>query len=244
MQHRMLQPEQMDDPALDPQLHDQALRGLTRLNKISGVSSLMFRQLMKYAAEHPERPLRVLDIACGAGDVPIRWCQMARRRGIPLQVTGLDISEQALRNARCRAERAGVEVEFLQCDVVKDRLPSGFDVVTNSLFMHHLSEWQIRVLLQSMVLSARRAAVICDLERSRINLITIWLASHLLSRSPVVHFDATASVRGAFTAAEFRALAQQALERPVTVRAAPPCRFLAIVDDAAEFAAAPALCAG
>jgi 2-polyprenyl-3-methyl-5-hydroxy-6-metoxy-1,4-benzoquinol methylase len=234
----------MDDPTLDPILHDQALRGLARLNRVSGVAGLLFRQLRHYAAEHPERPLRVLDIATGSGDLPIRWSQMARRRGMALEVMGLDISDQAIRNAQRQAATAGVDVEFLQWDVVRHKLPQGFDVVTCSLFLHHLDDLRIRFLLQSMVAVAGRAVVICDLERSRLNLAAIWLASHLLSRSPVVHFDATASVRAALTGAELKRLAESALERPVLVRSAPPCRYLALIDDAAELAVAPALCTG
>ena len=50
--------------------------------------------------------LRVLDIATGAGDVPIALAQKAKRAGLQLEIRGVDVSEQALAFARERARSA------------------------------------------------------------------------------------------------------------------------------------------
>lgn len=239
-QRRDLQPEVMDDPALDATEHLRALRGLGMLNSTTGVGGALFRRLQRYVREHPERPLRVLDVATGGGDLPIQWARLAARRHVALQVTGVDISQRAVDFARDRARAAGVEVGFLCRDCLNQPLPEGFDVVTCSLFCHHLTEDQIVRLLRAMTDAARRAVLVCDLERSRLNLAAVWCASRLLSRSPVVHTDATLSVRAALTRDEFRQLAERALSRPVHIESLPPCRFVAVVDDAAELAPAAA----
>lgn len=230
----------MDDPALDPAEHLRALRGLGKLNSTTGVASALFRRLQRYSQEHPERPLRVLDVATGGGDLPIQWARMAARRQIAMQLTGVDVSPRAIDFARDRARAAGVEVGFLCRDCLHQPLPEGFDVLTCSLFCHHLPEDQIVRLLRAMTDAARRAVVVCDLERSRLNLAAVWCASRILSRSPVVHNDATLSVRAALTRSEFRQLAERALSRPVHVESLPPCRFVAVVDDGAELAPAAA----
>src|SRR5919106_574491 len=80
--------------------------------------------------------------------------------------------------------------------------PTGFDVVTCSLFLHHLSADEGIALLANMENAARRLVLVNDLARSPFNFVSVWLACRLLTRSPVVRFDGPASVRSAFTPAE------------------------------------------
>ena len=228
--------ELMDDPAIDPERHRQALAGLRRLNRISGVSAAMMRRLTRLSlaansgASAKKRPLRVLDVACGSGDLPIDWLLSARRRGIPLSVTGLDISDVALQTASKSAQAQGVELGTVCRDALRDGLPGGFDVVTCSLFMHHLDPPEVSRLVQEMWRASGRAVVICDLERSRTNLALVAASARLVTRSDVVHFDASASVRGAYTRGEFAALVHNALGFEVPIRHSLPCRFMTVID--------------
>lgn len=222
------QPEQMDDPRLGREEHVRALAGLSRLNRWSGVAGAMFRQLRPFASALG-RPLTVLDVASGRGDVPLAWALRARRQGWPLQLTMLDISAVAVAEQKRHAKSLGIEALSLQQDCLGGPLPGGFDVVTCSLFMHHLDDHQVFRLLQAMQAAALHGIVICDLERSRFNLTLVQIASRLLSRSSVVHHDAAASVRAAYTSSEFEQLASGALARPVRMHRAFPCRFIATV---------------
>lgn len=230
MIQRDLQPELMDDPKLPRDEHLRALTGLSRLNRYSGVAGVMYRHLRRLAAAQ-NRPLCVLDVASGSGDIPISWARRARRDRLDFQLTLMDISAVAVEEQQRLAKRQNVNVLSLQHDCLRTPLPSGFDVVTCSLFMHHLDEHQAFRLLQSMQSATDTALVICDLERSRLNLALVTMAARLLSRSSVVHTDAALSVRGAFTLDEFRALADNALARPVRVQRVFPCRFLATFDE-------------
>jgi 2-polyprenyl-3-methyl-5-hydroxy-6-metoxy-1,4-benzoquinol methylase len=117
-------------------------------------------------------------------------------------------------------------VEFFVHDAVHDRLPTGFDVVTCSLFLHHLSEEEAIALLANMEHAARHLILINDLNRSRFNYCAAWIACHLFTRSRVVRFDGPASVRSAFTPKEALALTERAGLHGATVRSKFPCRFL------------------
>jgi len=231
---RRLVDEQMDAPDLDPDVHRLALAGLRRLNRVSGVSSVLYRRLLRLAPVNPKRPMRVLDVASGGGDLPVAWLVRARRQGFPLEVTALDRSETALAAAAAQAKRANVDLTLVQRDCLAESLPGGFDVVTCSLFMHHLSEPQGIRLIQEMWRASRRSVVICDLERSRLNLALVAAASRLVSRSEVVHHDAVASVRGAFTREELADLFQHAFGFTVPIRRSLPCRMLAVLEQSCE----------
>lgn len=223
------QPELMDDPQLPREDHLQALAGLARLNRFSGVASAMYRHLRPFGLAVGDRPLNVLDVASGSGDVPLSWVKRAERDGWALQLTMLDISATAMAEQKRRAKAMGVEALSLQQDCLGDGLPAGFDVVTCSLFMHHLDEHQVFRLLQSMQGASHHGILVCDLDRSPLNLMLVKIGSRLLSRSHVVHYDAATSVRGAFTASEFEQIAESALARPVRVQRSFPCRFIATV---------------
>ncbi|TWT93014.1 methyltransferase domain-containing protein [Neorhodopirellula pilleata] len=226
--------EWMDDPALSPERHRHALSGLRRLNRISGVAGAMFRQLKRLAAATPERPLRILDVASGSGDLPIAWLKAARHSGIPMSVTALDISEVAMQTASESASVSGVQLGTVRRDCLREGLPGGFDVVTCSLFMHHLDPPDVSRLIQEMWRASERAIVICDLERSRTNLALVAASARLVTRSDVVHFDASASVRGAYTRHEFSKMMNASLGFPVRVRRSFPCRFMVVIDQQCE----------
>lgn len=59
----------------------------------------------------PGGPVRILDLACGIGTHAIHWARQGHR------VTGVDLSETFIREARAAAGREGVEVEFLVQDI-------------------------------------------------------------------------------------------------------------------------------
>lgn len=210
MQTRLLIPEVMDDPQLDARRHERALRGLTRLNFLSFAHQPFWQEIRKLSRLEGSRPLRILDIATGAGDTPIRLMRQARHENLPLQIDGCDKSEQALTYARRNAERHGAGIRFFRLDVSEDPLPDNYDVLMCSLFLHHLAEREAVRLLHKMNAAARCMVMISDLRRSLGGLWLATAAAHLLTRSEVVHLDAPQSVRAAFTLPEVSKMARAA----------------------------------
>lgn len=222
---RNCQPELMDDPALDPREHQKALRGLARINRLSNSAGVLWPALKRFYARSSQRPLRVLDLATGSGDVPIALAKRAARAGMALQFSGCDFSPVAIESARRQAQSSGVSIDFFQMNVLQEELPEGYDVCTCSLFFHHLDTEQALILLQKMS-RVSQLILINDLCRGRLNYLLVWLAARLLSRSYVVHTDGPLSVRAAFTKAEFLELAEQAGLKQGQIADRFPCRFL------------------
>lgn len=228
MKKRLISSERMDDPQLPRDEHQRALAGLARLNRWSRGDAGLWHHLQAEAQRIAPRPLRVLDIATGSADLPIRLAQRARANQLQIQFSACDLSPTALEVAAQAAAQAEVSIKFFIWDAVADPIPADFDLIMVSLFLHHLSDEQIVQLLTKLSHAKPSLILINDLARSWWNLATVSLAARLLSRSSVVHFDAPASVRAAFTKAELIELASQAGLTNATVHSQFPARWLLV----------------
>lgn len=218
----------MDDPDLDPAAHHDALRGLARINLLSLSANVLWPPLQRLARRVAPRPLRVLDIATGAGDVPIRLWKKARRAGLGIEIEASDCSAIALDHARDRAARDGAEIGFRVLDALEDPVPDGFDAIISSLFLHQLSDAEAIAFLTR---TARAAPVVLinDLRRHIAGWCLAVLATRVITRSRVVHYDGKCSVEAAFTMPEVLELTRQAGLSHVRLRARWPWRFLLTV---------------
>lgn len=225
---RQVEPEIMDDPQLDAAKHDVALRGLARINWFSGSSRILWRPLREMARRLAPQPLRVLDLASGSGDLPRRLLHRAKREGVALHMAGCDRSAHAVTVAQRQADAEMLDVKFFMLDVVNDPLPTGYDVLMSSLFLHHLETAEAARFLQRMAASARTLVLVNDLRRCIGHYVLAVAATRILSRSPVVHMDGPRSVAAAFTLPEVRQLTHNAGLGPIHLTRHWPYRFLLI----------------
>ena len=217
-------PELMDEPDIDPAAHRAALAGLARINKLSFSANILWPPILALAERNPGKTIRVLDIATGSGDVPLSLWKRAKSAGISLSIEGCDISPTAVQNATENAR--GTDIRFFTHDVVRKPLPSGYDVVMCSLFLHHLDEADASTVMRHMRDAASELVLVNDLERSRLGYALAWIGTRLLSSSAVVRFDGPASVRSAFSPREALALAERAGLTGAKVGRRWPCRYL------------------
>lgn len=230
LRRRNLQPEILDDPSLDAKEHRLALKGLARVNRISLSANILWpaiRDLCRQRSRAGDaRPVRLLDIATGGGDVPVQLWHKARKAGLALEVSGCDFSSMSLEHARAHAAQEKADVSFFGVNLLEQPIPSDFDIVTTSLFLHHLNEADALVVLRKMRDSAGEIALVNDLSRGRLGWVSAYVGTRLLSRSHTVHVDGPRSVEGAFTPDEALALATRAGWDGATVKRKFPFRFL------------------
>jgi 2-polyprenyl-3-methyl-5-hydroxy-6-metoxy-1,4-benzoquinol methylase len=223
---RQRQPEVMDQPGLDPSLHHGALIGLQRVNRLSGTVRRLWRAIRSLTPTSTNG-LRVLDVASGGGDVAIGLAKRAKRESVRAIIEGCDVSGTAVEHAQELASRSGLPgLRFFRLDLLRDPLPADYDVVTCTLFLHHLSDDDAWMALTKMREAARQLVLVDDLLRTRLGYALAWLGGRLLTRSPVVHVDGPLSVAAAFTVDEITQLAEKAGVKSARISRHWPQRFL------------------
>jgi release factor glutamine methyltransferase len=73
----------------------------------------------------------VLDLCTGSGAIAVAVYKESEKRGKKVQVTAVDISEDALTLAKENAELNGADIRFLQSDSFK-RIRGRFDVIVSN----------------------------------------------------------------------------------------------------------------
>ncbi len=204
---RQLQPELMDNPALEFVEHKQALNGLARIHRLNNTPARIWQTIRVALSTHHAKTYSVLDLGCGDGFLLRQLHSLARNDGVALKLIGCDFSHNAIEIAGRAAECSGVPIELHHVDVTEvDKLPVSADVVFCSLFLHHFSEPQAIAVLKTIHAAARKLVLVHDLRRTHLGYALCWVGVHTFSRSKVVHTDGLLSVRAAFSIEEITQL--------------------------------------
>lgn len=215
----------MDSASLDETEHFHALKDLGELNLLSLTARTIWREIHRLTPNGSGK-IRILDVACGGGDIALGLSKLAGSSQVLAQVDGCDLSPRAVRFARAKARRLGSCSRFFSHQAVGEPLPVGYDFYVSSLFVHHLQNDEIVHLLEEMAASARAGFVLSDLLRSKSGYILAHLTTRVLSGSAVIHSDSLSSVRASFTLSEVTQLAQRARLVDFTLKKTWPSRWL------------------
>jgi SAM-dependent methyltransferase len=198
--------ELLDDPAADPTVVARSLGNIARANRwFGGTRAVRFGLAWVLAGIPRARPLSLLDIGTGAGDLPGDAMRWAARRGWRLVPVGLERSRVAARLARA----AGCPCAVADAGVSPFR-DKAVDLVLVSQVLHHLAPASAVRLLRDCDRLARIGVVVADLRRARLAPPLFRLGGRLLRFDPVTLEDGVTSIRRGYTAAELRALLRQA----------------------------------
>jgi ubiquinone/menaquinone biosynthesis C-methylase UbiE len=209
--------ELLDGPLDDPVSLAANLRDLCRLNRLTGGGSLSVRAVRTLRAVEPGVST-LLDVGCGACDIPVLLLADARRHGEALDVTATDSRPEVL--AAARAVRPGLDrvadLKIAVADGLALPYPDGsFDIAHTSLVIHHLAPGDALGLLRELLRVARSGIVVNDLDRSWPTWLGAWLLAHTVARSRYTRHDGPLSVRRAYTRDEMTDLIREAGGTPI-----------------------------
>ena len=207
--------ELLDAPEISREALFQNLRELEKINTLLGGygPTLQALERLLTAPTNPQgEPWRILDVGCGGGDTLVQIHCWARRQGIQVCLTGLDLQADCI--AYARQYYGHLPIEWIQADY-RELQPETHpvDVVTCALFCHHLSAAQLQHFLRWLPTVARHGFVINDLHRHGLAYYAIDLISRWPGCSRLFRNDARLSVwRGARRREWLQALAQAELQ--------------------------------
>jgi 2-polyprenyl-3-methyl-5-hydroxy-6-metoxy-1,4-benzoquinol methylase len=216
----------MDAPDLPAARMIETLKGLRLVNAVTQSSRLMWPDLVAAAARQRGKRLRVLDVACGGGDVLMTLSRWATKASLDIEFSGCDASPEAISYARETAASAGCPISFFELKVGRDPLPEGYDMIMSTLFLHHLDEEDAIAFLREAAAKARNRLVVQDLLRSRLSYWFARAGTRLLLLNDICRLDGRTSVEGAFTRDEARSLAKAAGLKDAEIVPRFPFRYL------------------
>ncbi len=193
---RAIIPELLDSDCGTPAEVDAALSDLCNINRWFGGVGTTERMLRKVAGQAGLRSLSLLEVAAGSSYVPEACRQKLSHAGLELEVTLLDRAPSHLKNGTRAVAADALALPFSD---------SSFDVVSSTLFAHHLNPQELIGFVREAQRVCRHAVLINDLIRHPIHLALVH-AGLPLFRSRITHHDAPASVRQAYIPEEIASL--------------------------------------
>lgn len=203
---RRMAAEIMDDPGQSEADFAAALADLERINRITFAHAPLLRFLDRLVAEARLTSLSLLDVGAGGGDALRAVAGWGARRGIALDLWGLDRSPWAERHAAAR----GTPARWITCDLFDLDPARRFDVVCCSLFAHHLDDAALVRFLRWLPRHAARRWLSLDLHRHPVPWAAVWAGTRLMRMHPMVRHDGPVSVGRGFSRPDWRRLVREA----------------------------------
>jgi hypothetical protein len=175
---------------------EASLRDLCRMNRWFGGVATTRALIERVARLTGKRQFSVLEVASGFGEIPKIAGEQLARKGIQLEVTLLDRMRSHLLPGNHSVVADALALPFPD---------ASFDLVSCSLFAHHLEPKELANFGCEALRVSRLALLVNDLIRHPVHLALIY-AGFPLMRSRVSRVDGVASVRRAYEPEEIRAI--------------------------------------
>jgi hypothetical protein len=193
-------PELMDTEAVDYESFRDCLAQLTQVNALSFAyrpTLAFFAKLAREGGFPRDRPLMVMDAGSGYGDMGRKVDRWAQKRGLAIEITGVDLNPWAAR-AAAEASDPARPLRWVTANLFDYKPQGGADIVMSSLFAHHLPGDMLLRFVGWMEETARIGWFINDLERHPLPYYFVKSAFWATRRHRFMRHDGPVSVASAF----------------------------------------------
>ncbi len=152
-----------------------------------------------------KRPLEILDIGFGGGDIAYHLDRWARRDHLVLSITGIETDSRAIDYVGTRSWPGTITFEHCTTrELVKDG--RRFDVIISNHLVHHLSPEVLGQTLSDCENLCRRLILFNDLERSPLAFALFSVFAIPLSIGSYIACDGRISIRKSYRIEEMKSL--------------------------------------
>ena len=198
--------ELMDADDLSPAVYADVVADLAQVNVVTMAARPTLAFLAR-AARRGDR-LRILDVGFGDGDMLRRIARWAGKRGLAVELVGVDLNPRSELAARAHTPPK-LPIRFVTGDYA-DLAGERWDCVISSLVAHHMTHDQLVAFLRWMDRHARAGWLVNDLHRHGFAHRGFPLLATLARWHPIVRHDGTLSIARSYRPTEWPAILTEA----------------------------------
>jgi SAM-dependent methyltransferase len=198
--------ELMDSDETDFATFRDCLVDLAKVNRLT----LAYRPTLRFFADLDragrlprDRAITVVDVGSGFGDMLRKIDRWAVRRGLRLDLIGVDLNPWSARTA-IAAALPGRLIRYVTANVFDFSAGRPIDIVISSLFTHHLDDALLVRFIAWMEANAAIGWFVNDLHRHPLPYHAFRIASRALRFHHFVQHDGPISIARAFDAHDWR----------------------------------------
>jgi SAM-dependent methyltransferase len=196
--------ELMDSDATDFATFRDCLVDLAKVNRLT----LAYRPTLRFFADLAkalprDRTASVVDVGSGFGDMLRKIDRWAARRGLRLDLTGVDLNPWSARTATA-ATAPDRSIRYVTANIFDYRPSQPIDIVISSLFTHHLDDASLVRFIAWMEANAAIGWFVNDLHRHPLPYHAFRIASRALRFHHFVQHDGPISIARAFDTHDWR----------------------------------------
>ncbi len=175
-------------------------------NQYLGGHKATLKALKRILPKDKNKVIHIADVACGGGDAMLVMLRYLKSKEYKVKITGIDLNPVCINYAKeTLTEFEGVSFIEKPYQLVNE----DFDIITCSLFTHHLNEEQIQHYLTWANKHSSIGFIINDLHRHPLAYWSIKCISQIFPFSYLYKNDAPLSVLRSFTKEDWLNYAQQ-----------------------------------
>ena len=217
--------EMMDEANCDTILLENTYKNFTIINRLLSGWQHVFEKYIKHHCPDSDQTYTLLDIGFGGGDIPVMMHNLAKKHGIQLDITAIELDDRALDYVQ--KQSFPTDITF-RCVSEKQLIEEGeqFDFVISNHLMHHLTKNELVSLMNNTSKLATKCVIFNDLSRNVVAWILFNLMTLFAFRNSFIRTDGLRSIRRSYTCSELR----QFSPRGWKTHSLFPFRLLAVCD--------------
>ena len=234
MKVRSSENEKLDDLNMQGEPLYKALQSLEWINRWFGNHRSVIKAIHTIIKKE-ERPLRIVDLGCGGGDLALAIAKSLRLHKIECTITGIDGNANSLAYAKKKCAACS-EIIFLQADILSKQFSiQPCDVLISSHFIYHFTADALVYFLKNNFSSISTALIFSELKRNRFAMRLFKFSSFLLPISKLAKEDGVLAIKRSFTKKEWLLIMQQAGIETFRLQSVPFFRILLTINWVRKF---------